>query len=90
MKTTDFSGTYDYEREEAQYCAYEILEDIRAGYHTRETFNDAVKREKAHWSKCLDAGESLNDFLKHFDATLSDDAVNAAFKTWADRSGESL
>ena len=90
MKTTDFSGTYDYERTEADFCAGTILDHIRHGYHTRETLDEAVRKERAHWAKYLDDGESLNDFLRHFDAALSPDAVNAAFQTWSDSSGESL
>ena len=70
MLTTDFSGTYDYEKTEAEHAAKHLLEDLRDGYYTIEQFHEACRKERAHWAKYLDAPGSLDDFLKYFDAAI--------------------
>ena len=81
--TTDFSGTYDYEKTEAEHAANDILEDIREGYFTdRDGVDIAIKREMAHWAKCLDVG--FSEFQGYFFATLTHDAITAAFKAHQD------
>jgi hypothetical protein len=52
MKTTDFSGPYDYEAEEAGGVASIIAEDIRDGYiETIEELSQRVEGEIKHWAK---------------------------------------
>jgi hypothetical protein len=81
--TTDFSGTYDYEKTEAEYAANYILEDIRMGYFTDHDGVDLqVEREMAHWAKCLDVG--FSEFQGYFFAVLTHDAITAAFKVCQD------
>jgi hypothetical protein len=64
MITTDFSGTYDYEREEAENSAQELL-GIKGDY-SKEEFDALIMREVLHWKKCLDSEESFDCFLGHF------------------------
>ena len=81
--TTDFSGTYDYEKTEAEHAANNILEDICMGYFTdMDGVDIAVKREMAHWAKVLDVG--FSEFQGYFYATLTHDAITAAFKAYQD------
>jgi len=81
--TTDFSGTYDYEKTEAEHAATGILEDICMGYYTDiDGVDFAVKREMAHWAKCLDTG--FSEFQGYFYATLTHEAIIAAFKAYQD------
>jgi len=81
--TTDFSGTYDYEKTEAESAANHILEDICMGYFMdRDGVDLAVKRELAHWTKVLDTG--FSEFEGYFYATLTHDAITAAFKAYQD------
>ena len=68
MLTTDFSGTYDYEREEAEHAADSILEDLACGYITPDELPDRMNRELAHWNKCLP--DTFDDFLRHFNAAM--------------------
>lgn len=68
MLTTDFSGTYDYEKEEAIHAAGFILEDLACGYITPEELPDRVNKELAHWKKCIP--ETFDDFLRHFTAAI--------------------
>ncbi len=68
MLTTDFSGTYDYEREEAEHAADSILEDLACGYITPDELPDRMNRELAHWKKCIP--DTFDDFLRHFNAAM--------------------
>ena len=70
MLTTDFSGTYDYEREEARQSAQFILDDLVAGYITRDELPARMQRERDHWKRVLDTEESFNDWNKHFTAFM--------------------
>ena len=54
MLTTDFTGTYDYERGEAWEKAQYFLEFIIPDSTPSEIAADVAK-EAAHWAKCLDA-----------------------------------
>lgn len=67
MKTTDFSGTYDYEREEAAAEVASLAE--YADEYTREELAARIARTRAHWARVLD-GASRDDFMRHFDAGL--------------------
>ena len=64
MKTIDFSGTYDYELEEAQYAANYLLEDLADGYCSLEEFYIKVERERIHWKKCIP--DTFDEFDKYF------------------------
>ncbi len=64
MLTTDFSGTYDYEKEEAKHAANYILEDLYDGYLTLEELPERILKERTHWKKCIP--ETFDDFNKYF------------------------
>ncbi len=64
MLTTDFSGTYDYEKEEAIHAAAYILEDLYDGYLTFEELPERIQKERTHWKKCIP--ETFDDFDKYF------------------------
>ena len=69
MKTTDFSGTYDYEREEAKAVATRIIEDLNEGYYNMDQFHQAVIKERAHWSRIL-SDEGMKDFTDEFNKII--------------------
>lgn len=73
MITTDFSGTYDYEKEEAENEAASILADKADGYYRSEPeYQAAVGKILAHWGKVFSGEpESLADFTRHFNAALA-------------------
>ena len=63
--TTDFSGTYDYEREEARDVADTICEDLRDGYfRDADEYHQRLIRERAHWAKVRDF--CMADFADEF------------------------
>ena len=50
--TTDFSGTYDYEVEEAASVAQSFIEGLEEGfYSTIDQYQQELIRERAHWLK---------------------------------------
>lgn len=69
MQTTDFTGTYDYEKEEARRSAYELLDDLASGYSTFDQLPARIAKEKAHWSIVL--GETMPDFINEFNLIIS-------------------
>jgi hypothetical protein len=68
MLTTDKTGTYDYEREEAIMAADYILESLHDGYITPETLPETLLKERVHWKKYLP--DTFEDFDKHFNARI--------------------
>jgi hypothetical protein len=69
MLTTDFTGTYDYEMEEAHHAAQYIIEDYTDGYiESSDELHRRINKERMHWKKCLP--ETFEDFDKHFIAYL--------------------
>ena len=64
MLSTDFTGTYDYEKEEADHAANYILEDIACGYLEHQQLQARVEKERAHWKKCIP--ETFDEFDKCF------------------------
>ena len=64
MLTTDFSGTYDYEQEEALFAAQSIHAAWAEGYYTADEFADVVRKERVHWKKFLP--ETFDDWDPHF------------------------
>ena len=63
--TTDFTGTYDYEREEAAEIADTFCEDLRDGYYRNaDEYQQRVIRERAHWAKIRDF--NMADFSDEF------------------------
>ena len=67
-QVTDFTGTYDYEREEARHVASGYREDMQEGYYRSvDEYHQALIKERAHWAKCLnDAG--MKDFADEFNS----------------------
>lgn len=74
MKTSDFSGEYDYEKEEAEFVALSLLEDLRSGYYRdKNEFDAAVKKELSHWDRVLsDVPGSFLDFERHFNFYITE------------------
>jgi hypothetical protein len=70
MKTTDFSGSYDYEKEEALAVAEDMLSDLADGYYDEQQFAAAVLKTSNHWKKVLPSIESYNDFALHFNNAI--------------------
>lgn len=77
MKTTDFTGTYDYEKAEADHAAARVLEDIEDGYHTIEQAPAEAARRLARWAGVLGGADSASfqDFKRHFIAALADAGI---------------
>ena len=75
MLTTDFTGTYDYEKDEAYNAADYLAANLLSGYNTIEQHDVAVQRELAHWHHVLTEPGSFDDFQRHFLARLRDVAT---------------
>jgi len=76
MLTTDCTGTYDYEREEAESEAEYICEDISEAEGSEIEITRIVARiEKlgVHWNRALGGGESFADFVRWFNAKMPSD-----------------
>ena len=73
MLTTDFTGTYDYEKAEADHAAAYILEGIAEGEYTADELPRLILKELAHWTGALGGAESASfqDFKRHFIAALA-------------------
>jgi len=71
MKTTDFSGTYDYEKVEAESEAEYLLEGLAEGYYSPQQFEQAKTKTLAHWQKVFTKEpESMAEFAKYFNARI--------------------
>lgn len=77
MLTSDFSGTYDYEKEEAQHAAQFLLDDIFDGYLSHEEVPAKIEKERQHWKKCLP--DTFEDWDRHFTAAI-ESGLNHALK----------
>ena len=75
MKTTDFTGTYDYEQDEADHAADYILEDIYCGYLAHHEISARIEKERMHWKKCIP--ETFEDWDRHFLAAISKGMAHA-------------
>jgi len=64
MLTTDFTGKYDYEKEEAEHASQYILDDLQDGYLTFDELPERIMKERLHWKKCLP--ETFNNFDSYF------------------------
>jgi hypothetical protein len=63
--TTDFTGTYDYEREEGAEVGDHFLEGIESGYYRNaDEYQQAVIKERNHWAK--DTGFDIAGFADEF------------------------
>ena len=69
MLTTDFTGTYDYEKDEALNAANYILESLHDGEISPGTLSAALLKERQHWKKHLP--DTFEDFDKHFNARIN-------------------
>lgn len=69
MLTTDFTGTYDYEKEEAEYAARYILDDFLDGTISFEEMEERIMKERVHWKKCIP--ETFEEFDKYFLAFIA-------------------
>lgn len=69
MLTTDFTGIYDYEQEEALHAANYILESLHDGEISPGTLPATILKEMQHWKKHLP--DTFEDFYKHFNARIN-------------------
>jgi hypothetical protein len=69
MLTTDFTGTYDYEKEEALHAANYILESLHDGEISPGNLPATLLKERQHWKKHLP--DTFEDFDKHFNARIN-------------------
>jgi hypothetical protein len=75
MLTNDFTGTYDYEKTEAELAANYLLDDLAFAYCNPEEFDFRITKEQIHWKKCLP--DTFDDFNKHFLAAIQAGYANA-------------
>ncbi len=76
MLTTDISGTYDYEKEEAFMVAgyyLELIEEANSDTTEIERIVQKIVKEGVHWNKALGGGESFADFVRWFNAKMPSD-----------------
>jgi hypothetical protein len=71
MQTTDFTGTYDYEKEEALCEANYLIEQVEDGSLSLAQLPLEIESARIHWRKSLNNPESFADFDAHFTATLN-------------------
>lgn len=71
MQTADFTGTYDYEKEEALCEANYLIDQVEDGSITIDRLSLEIERARAHWRKSLGDPQSFADFDAHFTATLN-------------------
>ena len=69
MLTTDFTGTYDYEQEEALHAANYILESLHDGEISPAMLPGSLLNERMHWKRHLP--DTFEDFDKHFNARIN-------------------
>lgn len=69
MLTTDFTGTYDYEKTEATYAANHILESLYDGDISPAMLPAALLSERMHWKRHLP--DTFEDFDNHFNARIN-------------------
>ncbi len=81
MLTTDFSGTYDYEREEGEHAAQCILGDLYDGYLDYSDLPEKMLKERQHWKKCLP--DTFDDWNKHFTDTIEKALKEENSPLWA-------
>lgn len=75
METIDFTGTYDYEKTEAEAEAEHYLHLIaEAGQDEQELAYIARNMAKlsTHWGKVLETPEQLEEFCQYFNAKMPD------------------
>ena len=67
MLTTDFSGTYDYEKEEAINAAHSIIDNQLDGYYrSNEEFKTAIDKVLSHWKKVFNTDSQYMEFKETF------------------------
>lgn len=72
--TTDFSGTYDYEREEAYMVAQTYIDRLEGDEYTPDTYQQDLIRERAHWAKFNDF--DMASFADEFNKLTIDVCMN--------------
>lgn len=70
MLTTDFTGTYDYEKEEALHEANYLLECLQENYFTADELPERIERTRNHWRKALNDSESFSAWDGYFLAAI--------------------
>lgn len=80
MMTTDLTGTYDYEKAEADHAAAYVLEGIAEGEYAPGELPKLITEELAHWAAALggENSESFQDFKRHFMAALENAEIQEA------------
>lgn len=71
MLTTDFTGTYDYEKQEALHEAGYLIECLQEGDFTTDELPAKAEHIRAHWRKAFSNSESFADFNAHFTSAIN-------------------
>ena len=74
--TTDFSGSYDYEKEESD-SEFSYLIELKEDYSESELMQK-VKKTQSHWEKVL-TPESMTEFKLHWNARCKDAGLSLGF-----------
>jgi len=85
MFTTDFTGTYDYEKDEALHAARYILDSLYDADISPDELPGVLMKERAHWKKSL--RETFDDWDKHFTREI-DAGLNHAINGYKTTIGE--
>jgi hypothetical protein len=75
MLTTDFTGTYDYEKTEAEAEAEHYLHLIAEASQDEQELSYLARsmgKLSAHWGKILETPEQFEEFCQHFNAKMPD------------------
>jgi len=83
MLTTDFTGTYDYEKTEAAGAAEYILDNLSNGDIEPGDLLLTMLKELAHWRTVLP--DTFEDFNKHFRQCIKD-GLPAALDSFIEQS----
>ena len=75
MLTTDFTGTYDYEKTEAEAEAehyLHLIAEARDDEREMAYLARSMAKLSAHWGKVLETPEQMEEFCQHFNAKMPD------------------
>ena len=74
--TTDFTGAYDYEKEEAN-SEFNYFMELQLDY-TIEEMMPKIEKLQAHWEKVL-TPESMSEFKLHWNTRCNDAGLSLGF-----------
>lgn len=75
--TTDFTGSYDYEADEAREEFANLIAD--RGDYTDDELQARVEHIKKHWRKVLDTEYGFRDFMLAWNTCCNDEKLSLGF-----------